>query len=90
MAVAGVGLLVIRAWVEDGSERPLRVEVRATADSARGFQRELVFSEPAAVEGLVRAWLEQVVAEALERRAGRRPALKWSRRGHATVTGPPK
>ena len=63
MAVAGVGLLVIRAWVEEGSERPLRVEVRATAESMRGFGRGLVFSEPAAVEGLVRAWLEQVLVD---------------------------
>ncbi len=62
MAVAPVGLLVLRAWVEGGSERPLRVEVRLTADSGRGFERELMFSEPAAVEALVRAWLDGVLA----------------------------
>jgi hypothetical protein len=62
VAVEGVPLLVLRAWVEDGSERPLRVEVRLTADSGRGFERELVFSEPAAVEAVVRAWLADVLA----------------------------
>jgi hypothetical protein len=62
MAVAPVGLLVMRAWAEEGSERPLRVEVRLTADSGRGFDRELVSSEPVAVEALVRAWLEEVLA----------------------------
>jgi hypothetical protein len=62
VAVEGVGLLVIRAWVEEGSERPLRVGVRLTADSGRGFERELVFSEPAAVEAVVRAWLADVLA----------------------------
>jgi hypothetical protein len=61
MAVAPVGLLVIRAWVEEGSERPLRAEVRLTADSGRGFEPELVFSEPVAVQALVRAWLDDVL-----------------------------
>ena len=53
MALARVGVLVIRAWVEEGSRRPLRGLVRLTADSGRGFERELVFSEPARVEALV-------------------------------------
>jgi hypothetical protein len=52
VALAPVGLLVIPAWVEEGSGRPLRVVVRLTADSGRGFERELMFSEPAAVEAL--------------------------------------
>jgi hypothetical protein len=62
VAIAPVGLLVLRAWVEEGSARPLRVEVRLTADSGRGFERELVFSEPAAVEALVRTWLGDLLA----------------------------
>jgi hypothetical protein len=62
MSVAAVGLLVIRAWLEEGSERPLRVEVRVTGDTARGFERELAFSEPAPVQALVRVWLEEVLA----------------------------
>ena len=62
MGIAPVGLLVIRAWVQEDSERPLRVDVRLTADIGRGFQRELTLSEPAPVEALVRAWLADVLA----------------------------
>jgi hypothetical protein len=62
VAIAPVGLLVLRAWLEEGSERPLPVEVRLTADSGRGFERELMCSEPAAVEALVRGWLDDLVA----------------------------
>jgi len=38
LALARVGLLVIRAWVEEGSERPLRVEVRLTAGQRAGVR----------------------------------------------------
>jgi hypothetical protein len=62
MGVAAVGLLVIRAWLEEGSERRLRVEVRVTGDTARGFERELAFSEAAPVQALVRVWLEEALA----------------------------
>jgi hypothetical protein len=61
MTVAPVGLLVIRAWLEEGAEHPLRVEVRMTADTGRGFERELVFSEPEPVGALVDAWLGEVL-----------------------------
>jgi hypothetical protein len=57
MAVSPVALLVIRALLEEGAERPLRVVVRMTADTARGFERELLFSEPEPVGALVDAWL---------------------------------
>ena len=60
MAIAPVGLLVIRAWVEQGSKRPLRVEVRLTTDTERGFERLLTLSEPTPVEAVVRAWLADV------------------------------
>jgi hypothetical protein len=62
MRFAPVGLLVIRAWLEEGSESPLRVNVRLTADTDRGFERELAFSEPEQVETLVREWLAEVLA----------------------------
>jgi hypothetical protein len=62
VAIEGVGLLVMRAWLEEGSERPLRVEVRLTADSGRGFERELMLSELTGVEAVVRAWLADVLA----------------------------
>jgi hypothetical protein len=64
MDIAPVGLLVIRAWLQEGSERPLRVEVRMTADTGRGFEPALAFTEPGPVEALVRAWLAEVLADA--------------------------
>ncbi len=85
MAVAPVGMLVIRAGVEEGSERPLRAEVRLTADSGRGFQRELTFSEAGPVEALVRTWLADLLAGSAGPRA---PHEASSRDGHATVTEP--
>jgi hypothetical protein len=52
------------SWlVEEGSEQPLRAAVRLTADSGRGFERELMFSEPAAVEALVPALLDDVLGD---------------------------
>jgi hypothetical protein len=42
MQLAPVALLVIRAWPEEGSERPLRIEIRLTADTGRGFEREVI------------------------------------------------
>jgi hypothetical protein len=54
--------MVIRAWVEEGSQQPLRVEVRRTADGGRGFEPELALSEPAGVEKPVRAWAADVPA----------------------------
>jgi hypothetical protein len=71
MGIPPVGLLVIRAWLEEGSERPLRVEVRMTTDSAYGFERELVFSVPEPVAALVPSWLEELVAAGTEPPVGR-------------------
>lgn len=62
MAIAPVSLLIIRAWVQEGSARPLRVEVRLTGDVGQGFEREMAFSESEPVETLVAAWLAEVQA----------------------------
>ena len=44
MAIAPVGLLVIRAWVEEGSQHRLRVVIRLTGDSWGGYEREVALS----------------------------------------------
>jgi hypothetical protein len=62
MQMARVALLVIRAWAEEGSEPPLRIEIRLTADAGREFERDLIFSDPEPVEALVRTWLADVRA----------------------------
>jgi hypothetical protein len=46
--------------VEESSERSLRVEVRLTTDTARGFESAVMIAEPATAEALVRAWLRDV------------------------------
>jgi hypothetical protein len=54
------GLLVIRAWVEEGSAEPLRAHVRVTGDISTGAARTVTISEPAAVVELVETWLQTI------------------------------
>jgi hypothetical protein len=61
-AIEPVNLLIIRAWMQEGSARPLRVEARLTGDVGHGFEREMAFSESEPVETLVAAWLAEVQA----------------------------
>ncbi len=56
-------LMVIRAWVEAGSPKPLRVQVRLTGDVATGFERSLVLAESGEVCALIDAWLRDVWAD---------------------------
>jgi len=58
------GLLVIRAWLEEGSEQPLRAHIRLTADVSRGFERGMTLAEVDAACQTVRAWLEEMLAGA--------------------------
>jgi hypothetical protein len=38
MALYRTGLLIIRAWIEKGSRKPLRAHIRATTDVSKGFE----------------------------------------------------
>lgn len=49
--------MVIRAWIEKGSTKPLRAEVRHTSDVATGFKTESTLTEPDGVVAEVRAFL---------------------------------
>jgi hypothetical protein len=55
------GLLIIRAWVEDGSGEPLRAHVRITGDVSKGIQRTFTVVTAAEVAEVVDAWLEDVL-----------------------------
>jgi hypothetical protein len=55
-----VGLLTIRAWWEDGSDHPLRAEIRLTNDVSAGFQHYLTVAHTERVVEAVRAFLEEV------------------------------
>jgi len=52
-----MGLMVIRAWIEEGSTKPLRAQVRHTGDVSTGFKTETTLTEPDTVVAEVRAFL---------------------------------
>ena len=54
-------LLIVRAWMEQGSDRPLRAHLRTTADVEAGFENDLTLSNIDSVCDGVRDWLERVV-----------------------------
>jgi hypothetical protein len=53
-------LLIIRAWVEEGSLEPLRANIRLTTDIAAGFQRTVTLARPEDIENAVSAWLREI------------------------------
>ena len=53
-----VGLLILRAWTEEGSSEPLRVHFRVTSDVASGVERETNLADIDGVCDSVREWLE--------------------------------
>ena len=57
------GLMIIRAWVEEGSREPLRVQIRHTTDVSRGFQRTTNLSDAADASAAVEGWLMDIMAE---------------------------
>ena len=61
-------LLIIRAWIEHGSLKPLRAQIRLTTDVSLGFESELTLTDMAAVCDAVETWLRDVCSE------GRTPA----------------
>lgn len=56
-----VGLLTIRAWCEDRSDNPLRVEIRLTNDVSAGFQEHLTVAQIEEAIDQVRAFLDDVL-----------------------------
>jgi hypothetical protein len=60
------GVLVLRAWIEDDDEHPLRVRITRTV---RGRVTEPCTSASATIDGVsavVRAWLEELLADRIE------------------------
>jgi hypothetical protein len=56
------GLLIIRAWVEEGSPDRLRAHVLVTGDISTGIGRTLTLVQPRVVGKLVDAWLRDVLS----------------------------
>ena len=57
------GLLIIRAWVEQGSSKPLRAQIRLTTDLAAGLASEITLADVNAVAEEVEAWLQDVLLD---------------------------
>lgn len=55
-----VGLLIVRASVEEGSGEQFRAQVRLTTDTALGFEREELLADAAAIQMIVGQWLEEL------------------------------
>jgi hypothetical protein len=52
------GLMVLRVWIEEGSTRPLRVDVRQTSDLSNGSFRTLTLTDIDPVLAVVKTFLE--------------------------------
>jgi hypothetical protein len=63
MASDPTGLLIIRAWIEEGSSEPLRAQIRISDDVADGFSRTVTLSRPEAVCAVVGEWLAQILGD---------------------------
>lgn len=58
------GLLIIRAWVEEGSSEPLRAQIRLSTDVSTGFEREMTLARSEEVCATVQAWLADISGRA--------------------------
>jgi hypothetical protein len=55
------GLMIIRAWLEPGSSKPLRAHIRLSTDIGDGFEREMTLADAPAVSAAVELWLQDVL-----------------------------
>jgi hypothetical protein len=69
VTAGATGLVVIRAWVEEGPSETLRVQVRFARDVSSGFDRTLTLTRAENVAAVVQEWLAGIVSDA------ERPAL---------------
>lgn len=58
------GLLIIRAWLEQGSSEPLRAQLRRCTDISAGLDREFTLVRVEAVSTAVQEWLADFLAGA--------------------------
>jgi hypothetical protein len=63
MTLYKTGLLIIRAWIEHDSGKPLRAHFRTTTDVSKGFDSEFTVTDVPATTAAVEKWLRDVAAE---------------------------
>jgi hypothetical protein len=61
MPLERTGLMIIRAWIEPGSSKPLRARIRLTRDVGIGLEEEMTLSDMPAVSAAVEFWLHDVL-----------------------------
>lgn len=54
------GLLIIRAWLESGSSKPLRATLRFTDDVSLGLERTVTLADADEIALVVRQWLTDI------------------------------
>ena len=63
MTLYKTGLLIIRAWVERDSGKPLRAHLRTSTDVSKGFDSEFTVTDIPATTAAVERWLGDVAVE---------------------------
>jgi hypothetical protein len=58
---SNTGLLIIRAYLEAGSQSPLRAEIRLTSDVSAGIERTLTLIDRDRVSEVVQRWLDDIL-----------------------------
>jgi hypothetical protein len=61
MPLDRTGLLIIRAWLEPGSSKPLRAQIRLTTNVAGGLENEITLADVNDVAAAVETWLHEVL-----------------------------
>ena len=56
------GLMIIRAWIEDGSSEPLRAQIRISTDVSAGFERTVSLARAEDVSTTVQGWLADMLS----------------------------
>ncbi len=64
------GLLIIRAWLESGSPKPLRATLRFTNDVSLGLERTVTLADADEIALVVRRWLGDIEAADVGRHDG--------------------
>jgi len=67
------GLLIIRAWTEQGSSQPLRAQIRLSSDVSAGIERTLTLARADAVCAMVQEWLADIESDVEPADAGNSP-----------------
>jgi len=64
MTTDRTGLLIINAWIEEGSSEPLRAQLRFSNDVSAGFDRTMTLARPEEICAVIVDWLAGIVQNA--------------------------